>query len=91
MRKVTIDLDDPNFCETETQIRRGKCNRCGKCEIERPNGICEFLFIDSYLDHAQTKPIYSCKLQDKKPFWCVLGPLPDEPFHKGCGFYWENK
>ena len=91
MRKVVIDLDDFDFLETETTIRKGKCLDCGKCCLNPDGSPCEYMYVDSYRDEAKTQPIHSCKLQEKKPVWCVLHPLPDDKLKEGCGFTWENK
>ena len=88
--KITIDLANTGYCETETQIRKGACNHCGKCCFMDDGSPCVHVYVDSYKDDAHTIPMYSCNHQFKKPISCVLHPLPFD-VKDGCGFYWENK
>ncbi len=87
-RLAIIDIGPffPEVVEVDGKVRNGECLRCGKCCSD-----CEHLIQDSFWDHKQTKPIYSCGLGHKKPIRCNLYPLPEDKHILGCGIYWESK
>lgn len=91
MRAALIDLDSHDVLECDGKVRKGKCRQCGVCCIKPDGSQCDHLYFDAWHDEAQTQPIFACRLQFTKPWFCILFPLPGEKTPEGCGFWWEDK
>lgn len=76
-------------------VRKGKCNRCGKC--------CKESYLIKYYgfktEVEQTKcshfatidGVSACLVHDKKPDFCRTFPAaPEDLVSLNCGFYFEE-
>jgi len=64
-------------------IRKGKCNRCGKCCDYGGKWPCEYLRFDG--------DIAICNIYENRPKVCRLYPQRLEDVFEGCGFYFEEE
>jgi len=85
--------------ETKKMIRKGRCQRCGRCCSFDKLAPSELKELIRNLDIAipdcphltrDGLGICSCEIYEKRPWFCKAYPAEPADLVVGCGFYFEG-